>query len=198
MKDRWIVCMILLALLLGAACVPTSERPTSDEPTSEGPITEPPTTEPPATDPDAGQEEPSPEPATSEPDAGRELTDIEWLLLGYGPETAPIEPLPDSSVTLSFGDGELGGSAGCNRYFGDATIDGATIKVGVLGSTMMWCESLMDQESAYLELLGAAQSFTWEPENGCLTIEAKGGVLLFKELEAPPDQASSAISRVFR
>ena len=178
MKGRWIFWMILLALLLNAACTPTTEQPTAEQP-----ITEQPTA-----DQEPEGEEFTPEPEPTEPVSGRELTDIEWLLVGYGSQDAPTEPLPGSSVTLSFGDGELGGSAGCNHYFGDLAIDGATIEVGMLGSTMMWCENFMEQESAFLELLGGAQTFAWEPENGRLTIEAKGGTLLFQELEPPPDQ----------
>lgn len=39
-------------------------------------------------------------------------------------------------------DGSLSGSDGCNRLFGDYTVDGDRVEFGVIGSTMMFCEGV--------------------------------------------------------
>jgi heat shock protein HslJ len=70
-------------------------------------------------------------------------------------------PLTGSSITLSFEDGQMGGSAGCNSYGGSYEVDGDSIKPGELMSTMMYCqaEGVMDQETAYLNFLSKVRSY---------------------------------------
>lgn len=65
-------------------------------------------------------------------------------------------------VTAEFGaDSRVTGSAGCNRYFGLATVKGEQLRVGALGSTRMYCspDELMAQESAYLAALEKATEY---------------------------------------
>jgi heat shock protein HslJ len=64
----------------------------------------------------------------------------EWVLVGYGPEGALIELPAGALVTISFADGGLSGSAGCNSYFGGYQVSGDEIKVSELANTEMWCE----------------------------------------------------------
>jgi len=70
-------------------------------------------------------------------------------------------PLTGSSITLSFEDGQMGGSAGCNSYGGSYEVDGDSIKPGELMSTMMYCqaEGVMDQEMAYLTFLSKVRTY---------------------------------------
>jgi heat shock protein HslJ len=66
------------------------------------------------------------------------------------------DALPGTRVTATFtGDDRVAGSAGCNRYFGGAVSGGDTLKVGRLGSTLMYCgtDGVMAQEQAYLAAL---------------------------------------------
>lgn len=76
-------------------------------------------------------------------------------------------------------DAQVAGSAGCNRYFGSAAVDGDKLTVGALGSTMMACEpaSVMEQEATYLKTLETAAR--WEATADRLTVrDASGSVLL--------------------
>ncbi len=101
------------------------------------------------------------------------LTDTIWHLQAY---TQPL--LPDSDITVTFTDaGELHGTAGCNSYFGSYMIEEDTLTIGAIGSTQMWCEDMMEQETAFLELLQNAVQY--ELSASTLTIHAKGGDLIF-------------------
>lgn len=58
--------------------------------------------------------------------------------------------------------GKVSGSAGCNRYNGTYTVSGNSITFSSpLATTMMMCdEAVMEQESAYLQALGEAKTFS--------------------------------------
>jgi heat shock protein HslJ len=89
----------------------------------------------------------------------RSLDGTTWALVSYrGSGGEMVEVLPGSEVSAVFQDGHLGGSAGCNSYFGQYTTQGAKTSIEVGGSTMMFCapQEVMDQESAYLAALGQA------------------------------------------
>ena len=157
MKKLGYLGLILLALL--AACAPAVEQT-------------------PEATPAAGNEQPP---------AENVLANSEWVLVGYGDAGALTAVLDGSQITLEFSDEGIAGSAGCNSYFGDATVDGTTLSVGMLGRTEMWCENRMEQEDAYLELLQGAQS--WQLENDELRITAESGVLVYQRPVAQPDAA---------
>jgi heat shock protein HslJ len=89
----------------------------------------------------------------------RSLEGTTWALVSYKNSAGEmVEVLPGSEITAVFQDGHLGGSAGCNSYFGQYALDGSKVSVTVGGSTMMFCAppELMDQEQAYLSTLGKA------------------------------------------
>ncbi len=90
------------------------------------------------------------------------------------------DTLPDTEVTAVFKDGQVSGSAGCNRYSGTYTVDPAkgTIQFGPLAATMMMCQpEIMDQEN---EFLNAMQSATgYRVSGGMLTLTYPGGELRF-------------------
>lgn len=70
--------------------------------------------------------------------------------------------LEDTTVTLEFDEERAAGSAGCNSFSGDYSLDGANIQFGPLVSTMMFCgspEGAMEQEGLYLETLSQTASF---------------------------------------
>ena len=70
-------------------------------------------------------------------------------------------PLADTSITLKLEEGQAGGNAGCNSYGGAYEIDGDTLKLEDLMSTMMYCqaEGVMDQETDYLFFLSQVRSY---------------------------------------
>ena len=66
--------------------------------------------------------------------------------------------------TLRFTDdkGQVNGYAGCNRFFGTATIDGDRLSFSPLGVTQMACGERRDaQERRYLQALEQTHSYTF-------------------------------------
>jgi heat shock protein HslJ len=76
--------------------------------------------------------------------------------------------------TISFQEeGKVGGSAGCNNYFGSWTVEGDAIAFGHVGSTKMMCPpAQIDQEDRFLGALGQAERF--EVRDGMLLIYCTG------------------------
>lgn len=86
------------------------------------------------------------------------LAGIPWTLEMLGTDAV----LADIEVTLTFAeDSTFGGSAGCNRYFGQYSMGALdSIRLGETGSTMMMCQrSSMEQEGRYLGTLSRVTSF---------------------------------------
>jgi len=84
--------------------------------------------------------------------------------------------LAKTEITLAFEEGQVAGKAGCNRYFGQVTVDGNKLSIGPVGSTEMYCaepEGVMDQETAFLRTLESVAAFRLE--NGELTFLDSAG-----------------------
>lgn len=62
------------------------------------------------------------------------------------------------SVTFAK-DGAVSGDAGCNRIIGAYTVDGGTIDIGPLATTLMYCEGVMEAERAFITALEKSTSF---------------------------------------
>lgn len=81
-----------------------------------------------------------------------------WTLTAY----RKSKPLPGTEITLSFTDGEVQGSAGCNSYGGSYSLDGQNLTIQELYATEMYCmdpEGIMEQESDYLGSLRQVNRF---------------------------------------
>ena len=98
------------------------------------------------------------ESAISNEDAEARLEQNDWMAESIGGQ-AVIQP---GRVTLAFLEGRVSGRSGCNRYSGPVEVGTTTMKVGPLISTKMACmeAGLMQQESAYLNALQSAQSYS--------------------------------------
>ncbi len=93
------------------------------------------------------------------------LTGGTWVMTGYNNgKQAVVSASADTEVTAIFGaDGQLSGSAGCNRYNAPYTVDGNKIKIGMAITTLMACEqSIMDQEQQYLAAIQTAATYKIE------------------------------------
>jgi membrane-bound inhibitor of C-type lysozyme/heat shock protein HslJ len=79
----------------------------------------------------------------------------EWTVTGIGGDPVTGE------VTLVIDEGGIGGTGGCNRFFGAVNVDGAAITFGAIGSTRMFCggDGVMAQESAFFAALGTVVRF---------------------------------------
>jgi heat shock protein HslJ len=89
---------------------------------------------------------------------------IEFQLASFGPEDAQETVLPGTTITASFTDTEVTGSAGCNDYTGTLTPVSDYFTVGPIATTSQSCSEpagIMEQEQAYLQALGATDGFRW-------------------------------------
>jgi heat shock protein HslJ len=93
--------------------------------------------------------EPTPEPA-------HELANTEWQLNTIGGSS----PVQGVWVTLVFDDeGKVTGAGGCNGYNASYTVDDAEITFGPAASTRMFCQDVMEQESAFFQGLANANRY---------------------------------------
>ena len=86
-----------------------------------------------------------------------------------------VSPVTGSELTAIFTADQVSGSAGCNTYSGGYTIEGTTLKIGPLASTMKACadEAVNAQEQQFLAALQAATTF--DQTGNILTLKAAGG-----------------------
>jgi len=112
------------------------------------------------------------------------LDNTTWLLTGYGDPQALNGVLEKVRVAFQYdaAEGMVSGTAGCNRYFGDAAVnqDEGTITFGALGMTRIACqESVNQQEAAFIGILEKVNHFEVQGEQLLLATE-DGQVLVFQ------------------
>ena len=188
---------LLVASLTGAlaACgAPEPESGNAAPDAAAEPATEP-APEPPA--------EPSPVVNPEPPEDDEGLADTSWVATEIdGQATAD-----GVESTLAFeGLEKVTGSAGCNRYFGPATVDGQQLQFGNLATTMMACpEHISAQELKFLQAMGQVRAWTREGDNLNLADESGNALLRLSRVvvapmpeeestETPADQAPEADS----
>jgi heat shock protein HslJ len=120
--------------------------------------------------------------AAAEPDpspvGGIALSGTEWVLTSLNGDT----PIEGTQITLSFGEGSLEGSGGCNTYGGSYTASEDSLHLSDLYWTEMDClepEGVLDQEMAYLNALNAVASYRVDAGRLQLYDEAGTQVLVF-------------------
>jgi len=90
-----------------------------------------------------------------------DLAGTEWRLEDLG--GAGI--IDNSQATLAFPEaGRVAGNGSCNRFMGQVTITGSSIKIGPLAGTRMACasEAVGNQEAKYLKALEGATRYEWK------------------------------------
>jgi heat shock protein HslJ len=90
--------------------------------------------------------------------SGDPLDGTSWVLMTY----RKTRPISGTTITATFEDGQVRGSAGCNSYGGSYQVSDDTITVGQVAITEMAClepEGAMDQELVFVEFLTDAQTF---------------------------------------
>ena len=113
---------------------------------------------------------------------GHSLADTSWVLKSYGNPASLKSVIASTKITLSFNTAtdEISGNGGVNGYGGEAArVDNTLTLSGILHTMMASTDqAINEQESAYFQLLGTAQSV--EFGTGTLTIHCEGGqVLIF-------------------
>ncbi len=108
------------------------------------------------------------------------LAQTPWMLVGFDNPIDPTPVLPDTEITLTvdMAAGKIGGSAGCNNYFGSFTEDArGSLSVEPIGATMMACaEDVMAQEQKFLSALQSLHGFQFW--NGQLLLNTGEGMLI--------------------
>jgi heat shock protein HslJ len=114
--------------------------------------------------------------SASGPSDADPLAGTTWALQSLGGN--PL--LAGSTVDLSLGldvQGRLGGSSGCNRYFGSYAVSGTALSTSRMGMTLMACDpDVMTQESRYVGLL--EQASTYRLAGSQLDIVSRDGSIL--------------------
>jgi heat shock protein HslJ len=99
----------------------------------------------------------------------------EWQLHDLGRSPAPLGA-GGRRATLTFSDSaRVAGFAGCNRYFGSYTIDGATLRFGAIGMTRMACQEGMELEQQLARALDLTR--TYQLNGNGLTLAGESGPL---------------------
>jgi putative lipoprotein len=100
-----------------------------------------------------------------------------WYVTGYnnGAE-AVVTPIIGSEPSISFHpDGTVEGFGGCNQFGGGYSVDGDTIAIGPLHSTLIACsDEINAQEVQFLMALEAAT--TWQVQGDALELRDDAGV----------------------
>jgi putative lipoprotein len=111
------------------------------------------------------------------------LNGTSWVLETYGKSS----PIPGTTITASFEDGRVRGSAGCNTYQGAYEVDGESIEFSEIAWTLMACmdpEGVMEQEQRVMAILGGVERY--ELTGGNLILRrADHEMLLFAPASQP-------------
>jgi heat shock protein HslJ len=109
------------------------------------------------------------------------LEGVTWVLKSYGEPGALEAAIPGHEPTLTFDKEkkEISGNGGVNGYGGNFELDGSKLTISGLVHTMMAStdQSLNEQEAAFFNILGSAQSYKINGEE--LTITGSEGILVF-------------------
>ncbi|KAF5031880.1 META domain protein [anaerobic digester metagenome] len=128
------------------------------------------------------------EPVAPTPDLP--FTGTDWVLEAYSTGGDAVSSvLAGTTITANFADGNVTGNAGCNHYGGQYSLDGATLSVSSVYSTLMYCETpgVMEQEGRFMGLLANVSSYRVEGDRLILTDTEGTDVLFFVQApEVPP------------
>jgi heat shock protein HslJ len=123
---------------------------------------------------------PSAEPST---EPGMDAVPFEgttWQLVEYASEGGAALPVPEAvAATATFADGVVSGNGGCNSFTGPYTLDGDTLAIGDLASTMMACEGPRGAvETAFLAIFPKVTTVAVDGET--LELTGDGGKLILR------------------
>jgi heat shock protein HslJ len=104
-----------------------------------------------------------------------QLAGVKWKVTSFNNgRHAVVGVLGEPDITMSFKDGQIAGSAGCNNFHGTYAAEGSKLQVGPLATTRRACdESLMTQEREFLAALASA--VTWSIDGNVLDMHRADG-----------------------
>jgi heat shock protein HslJ len=125
---------------------------------------------------------PSPHPSSAPSAPSVPLERTAWALTSLGTETSQENVLSNTTVTATFDNGNITGSAGCNRYSAGYQLSGNGITISSITSTLMYCTApngVMTQETTYLLLLKNVTTYAISNDQLTLSNEQGGAQLVF-------------------
>jgi heat shock protein HslJ len=105
----------------------------------------------------------SPHPSSAPSAPSLRLEQTVWALTSFATETGQENVLSNTTVTATFDNGNITGSAGCNRYSAGYQLSGNGMAISSITSTLMYCTApngVMTQETTYLLLLKNVTAYT--------------------------------------
>jgi len=120
------------------------------------------------------------------------LAGTEWVLRAWTwSEPAPEDP----RVTVTFSDGRLSGSSGCNRYTAGVTVGesvGSIVVSQVAGTRMLCPDEAMAVEGRFLDQLAQTTQYSFIAGRLALTFDQDGSpaVMLFERAAATPEPSA--------
>jgi heat shock protein HslJ len=114
---------------------------------------------------------------------GASLEGTQWVLL----ELNGRPPLADAPATADFSESEIGGTTGCNHYFGSYRASGSDLTISEVGMTEMYCmepAGVMEQEQEFLTALGTVAGYRLAADR-LEMLDAAGDVVLAFAPPAP-------------
>ena len=105
-----------------------------------------------------------------------ELEGSSWQLVSLGEQL----PLNGTTLTISFKEGQAGGSSGCNTFSADYQVEDGQIQFGEIAVTLMACmdDGVMEQEQAYLNFLQSVTGYSLA-EGKLSLYQADGSALIY-------------------
>jgi heat shock protein HslJ len=77
-----------------------------------------------------------------------------------------VEGWEQTAPSVTFADGTVGGSTGCNRFTASYTLDGDAVELGMVASTQIACPPPADAvERAYLDAIGRVAGWELDGED---------------------------------
>jgi heat shock protein HslJ len=113
------------------------------------------------------------------------LEDTSWGLVSYVGSSGSTTQVPDGvTATAIFAEGTVSGNGGCNRFTGPFQLDGDSLTIGPLASTLMACpEPQGGLEQAYLAALDQTASYRTGDTSLDLLDDSGDVVLTFEVVE---------------
>jgi len=114
------------------------------------------------------------------------LEGVKWGVTGFNNgRQAVVSPVPGTTLTMTFGNGQIQGNSGCNTFRAAYTSEGNHLEIGPAISTRKACtgEGVMQQEREFLAALKSAK--LWSITGGMLDVHRADGERVLNAIEAP-------------
>ncbi|MFZ4539019.1 META domain-containing protein [Propionivibrio sp.] len=113
------------------------------------------------------------------------LQGVNWSVTGFNNgRQAVVGPLLGTTLTLTFDQGQVYGSSGCNTYRAAYTSEGNRLAIGPVASTRKACsaEGVMQQEREFLAAIESVK--VWTISGGMLDIHRADGERVLNAIKA--------------